>query len=150
MDRFTLLSEPNEDELMRLCSAGARVSFARKGFPDAIPTKINVAHVFELLVAPTPPLNDARPLQRWEVYVDFVCHDVKYADSLTGVFEWPEEPTGVPLEAMTAVLIVDSLSSRGDGPGYLNYTDLRSRKVTSTRETVTQPWELVATPIPHH
>lgn len=97
---------------------------------------IHVSNLFALRPIPRPPENEPRPLRFWQVTVDFVCHDVKYAGIAEGIFAWPEEPKGGTLSPMVGLLIGDALADRG-GPDGENYSDVRSVKVVSSTDPPT-------------
>lgn len=106
--------------------------FAAIGMKAAEPLSITVAYHFELPDPPRPLPGDPRPLRSWKVTVGFVCHDVKFGADASGVFAWPEEPTGRALDAMQYLLIADMMAWRGDGPDYAQDADIISVKVSET------------------
>ncbi len=120
----------SRDGLLERFRDDAIAAFKAKGIAPAVPTKIHVAHHFELPDPPYPPPGAA--LRSWKVEIEFVCHDVKFGANANGVFAWPDEPTGWALNTMTSLLMADMLAWRGDGPDYVNYSDLISVKVTET------------------
>lgn len=134
--RFT---RPGRDDLLAIYADDARAAFTRKGRPEAEPASIHVANLFELPDPPRPPPSDGRPLRHWRIDVDFVCHDVKFGGSGQGVFGWPEQPAGAPLERMLHVLMADTLSMRGDGPAAADYSDVLAHSVAETAEPVHYP-----------
>jgi hypothetical protein len=117
----------------------AAATFVRKGVEPSVPATIHVVSHFQLPDPPRPPPGDERPLRSWRVSVDFVCHDVKFGGSGTGVFAWPEEPNGAALDAMTHILVAQTLTMRGDGPEYASYSDVLSIKVAETDEAPYYP-----------
>lgn len=125
--------------LMDRYRADAIDAFQRKGIVPAEPVEVHVANHFELPDPPQPPVGDARPLKFWRVTIDFVCHDVKFGSTVSGVFAWPEEPDESPLRQMTFVLMADQLAARGDGPDYANYSDVLSVKVEAVDEAPDYP-----------
>jgi hypothetical protein len=126
---FSRAARPTRAELFELFKSDAAAAFTRRGDEDAVPVELSIANLFEMPEPPHPAADDHRPLQRWRVTVDFVCHDVKFGSTSSGVFEWPEEPAGAALDAMTRVLLAESLSMRGDGPDYADYSDVLKRSV---------------------
>lgn len=131
-------TRPRKDDLLAIYADDARAAFARKDMPDAKPVSIHVANLFELPDPPRPPI-DGRPLRRWRVTVDFVCHDVKFGGSGSGVFGWPEEPTGSTLAGMLHVLMAETLSMRGDGPDAVGYSDVLAHSVAETADPLEYP-----------
>ena len=127
-------AKPKRAELFELFKADAAASFARRGDADAVPVEVHVANLFEMPEPPRPAADDRRPLKRWRVAIDFVCHDVKFGSDSSGVFEWPEEPAGAALDAMTRVLLAEKLSMRGDGPDHADYSDVLKRSVEPTAD----------------
>jgi hypothetical protein len=131
---FSRAAKPNRAELFELFRADAAAAFTRRGDADAVPVEVHVANLFAMPEPPHPAADDRRPLKRWRVTVDFVCHDVKFGSTSSGVFEWPQEPTGAALDAMTRLLMAESLSMRGDGPDYADYSDVLKRGVEPTAD----------------
>ena len=129
---------PSRDDLLALYSADAIAAFGRKGIADVTPASIHVAHLHELPLPPRPPA-DGRPLRNWDVSVDFVCHDIKFGSSARGVFAWPEQPDENMVVTMARVLIADKLALRGDGPDYVDYTDILGTRVSETTEAPDYP-----------
>ena len=134
-----LSQKPSVDELMKIYRADAVAAFERKGIGDSTPASVHVAHVFELLSAPHPQAGDERPLRNWDVGVDFVCHDIKFGATARGVFVWPEQPDAAVAVAMARVLIGDSMAVRGDGPDYVDYTDILATRISETMEAADYP-----------
>lgn len=130
---------PDRETLLAIFEEDARAYFARNALPGAEPVTLDVVHLYELFDPPRPPRNDMRPLRNWRVEIDFVCHDVKFGSSNDGVFSWPEEPTGVALDAMTRLLMGDRLAVRGDSPENADYSEVLSRKVNETEESADFP-----------
>jgi hypothetical protein len=136
---FHRAARPTRAELFELFKADAVAAFTRRGDEDAFPVEVQVANLFEMPEPPRPAADDSRPLERWRISVDFVCHDVKFGSTSSGVFEWPEEPAGAALDAMTRVLLAESLSMRGDGPEYADYSDVLKRSVEPTADESNHP-----------
>ncbi|MFI0845423.1 hypothetical protein [Mesorhizobium sp. IMUNJ 23232] len=137
---------PSRDVLMRIFAVDARAAFARRGIADTEPVSLSVTTLSELPVPPGPPIGDARPLRHWSVVVDFVCHDIKFGHTASGVFRWPEQPAGAPLERMKQMLVADSLALRGDGPDWADACDINSVVVTETQSEANYPLQLTETP----
>jgi hypothetical protein len=87
---------------------------------------------------PYPRPEDTRPLLPWRVSVSFVCHDIKFADETTGIFQWPEQPAGAPRSAMARVLIAESLSMRNE-PDWTDMCELRSLTAEPTTDKPDHP-----------
>jgi hypothetical protein len=136
---FSRAEKPTRAELFELFKADAAAAFARRGDQDAFPVDVHVANLFEMPVPPRPAADDRRPLERWRVTIDFVCHDVKFGGISAGVFESPEGPAGAALDAMTRVLLAESLSMRGDGPEYADYSDVLKRTVEPAADESNHP-----------
>ena len=96
---FSRAAKPKRAELFELFKADAAAAFARRGDADPVPVEVHVANLFEMPEPPRPAADDRRPLKRWRVAIDFVCHDVKFGSDSSGVFEWPEEPQGAGIYA---------------------------------------------------
>jgi hypothetical protein len=137
---------PSRDVLLRIFTGDARATFERDGIADIEPVGLSLATLFELPVPPSPPIGDARPLRNWSVVVDFVCHDIKFGYTASGVFLWPEQPDESPLRTMSRVLVSDSLALRGDGPDWADACDINSVVVTETRSEASYPLRLTETP----
>lgn len=138
--------KPSRATLMAIFRAQALEAFARKGHPDAAPVDLHVGHLFEIFDPPAPP--PGLPLHHWRVDVDFVCHDVKFGSRASGVFAWPEQPSGDVLDAMARVLMGDSLTVRGDGPDWANVSETRLVKIEATSDTLDYPLRPSETSIP--
>lgn len=132
-------TRPRPADLLAIYADDARAAFARKGMADAEPASIHVANLFELPEPPRPSFGDKRPPRHWRVEVDFVCHDVKFGGSGSGVFAWLEEPSGGALDQMLRVLMAETMSMRGDGPDYADYCDVLATRVTETPDAVDDP-----------
>ena len=128
-------AKPTRDDLLRIYSDDAKEVFARQGHPDAVPATAMPISVFVLPSVPRPPSMENCP--HWRIDIDFVCHDVKFGASAAGVFAWPEEPTRDALDAMTHLLIAETLSIRGDHPEYADYSDVVRRHVEKTTAPLT-------------
>lgn len=131
--------KPNRDELRQHFRADIAAQFARKGKPDAKVANLTVAHLFEWPDPPRPPQGDGRPLKRWHVELGFVCHDVKFGADCDGIFAWPEEPAGAVLRDIQILLMAETLSRRGDGPGYVEFSDITRCTVVETEAPLTHP-----------
>lgn len=123
---------PKPNDLLETYGAEARNKLREKGVNIAEPLTIHIASLFELLEPPPPPSDPANPLKNWRVTVDLVCHDIKFGATAAGVFAWPDEPRDAILSHMARVVVTDTLAARGDGPGYVDYTDILSIKVEET------------------
>lgn len=126
-------------KLLERYAADAKDAFRRQGIAPAEPVDVHVANHFELPDPPQPPAGDARPLKSWRVTVDFVCHDVKFGSTASGVFAWPDEPAESPLRQMTFLLMADQLAARGDGPDYANYSDVLGVRVAAVDDPPDYP-----------
>jgi hypothetical protein len=131
--------KPNREALREHFREDVASLFARKGKPDAKLADLTVAHLFEWPDPPRPPQGDDRHLKRWHVKLGFVCHDVKFGADSDGVFAWPEEPSGAVLRDMQNLLMAETLSHRGDGPGYVEYSEITRCTVTETDAPLTHP-----------
>lgn len=130
---------PSRAVLAAIFRANALSAFAAKGIENATLADVHVANLFELFAPPEPQIGKA--LKRWRIDVDFVCHDVKFGSSSGGVFVWPERPEGGVLQDMLRVLVGDMLAMRGDGPSYVDYSDVLKTTVEETSEEPDyQPW----------
>ncbi len=69
--------------------------------------------------------------------VDLVCHDIKFGATASSIFAWPEAPQGANLDQMARVVVADTLAARGDGPDYLDYTEILSIKVEESPDPPT-------------
>jgi hypothetical protein len=136
-------AKPTRAELFDLFKDDAAGGLQRRGYADTIPASVHVANLFELPDPPRPGEDDARPLSAWKVKVDFVCHDIKFGHADEGVFQWPEQPIGGPLEAMARVLMAERLAMRGDGPDYTDYCDVLALEVEPTTEEPDHPLEAI-------
>ena len=103
------------------------------------PAKPTREELFELPDPPRPAEGDTRPLYAWKVKVDFVCHDVKFGHADEGVFQWPEQPASATLETMARVLMAERLAMRGDGPDYVDYSDILALSVEPTSDEPDHP-----------
>lgn len=146
--RFYRYRRSTPATLFALFKADAATSMKERGYADTVPVSIHVAHHFELLDPPRPNREDRRPMKRWHIAIEFVCHDVKFGGSNAGVFEWPEEPSGNALFEMNRLLMGDMLSIRGDGPGYADYSEVLSCKITETTDAPDYPLEPAETVVP--
>lgn len=117
---FEHVSRPGRTKLNDLFADEAKTKLAKEQ-PVVEPITVHVASLFEL---PDPPISDAPDQANWLVKVDFVCHDIKFGGSGSVVFRWPEKPVGWALDRMVRVVVADVLAMRGDGPSYLDYTDI--------------------------
>jgi hypothetical protein len=131
--------KPDRDALRRHFSKDIAALFARKGKPEAKLAELTVAHLFEWPDPPSPPQGDPRPLKHWRIELSFVCHDVKFGADCEGVFAWPEEPADAVLHEMQRLLIAETLSRRGDGPSYAEYSDIVRCAVAQTEAPLTHP-----------
>ena len=125
---------PKPHDLLERFGDEARAKLQGKGVEFAEPLTIHVASLFEL---PQPPRlldQPARPLKNWRVSVELVCHDIKFGATASGVFAWPDVPHGAALNQMARVLVADILAARGDGPDYVDYTEVLSTKIEETSE----------------
>lgn len=125
---------PKPPDLLEMYGEEARAKLRNKGIAIAEPLTIHVGNLFELPEPPRPPADS--PLKNWRVTVDLVCHDIKFGTTASGVFAWPESPQGLILDQMARVVVADTLAARGDGPDYLDYTDILSIRV---EEAATPP-----------
>ena len=133
-------SKPERGELPALLGPEAKKIFASKGHPEAEPLNLSLSNpLAELPDAPFPPANDARPLKHWRIDAEMVCHDIKFGTHIDGVFGWPEEPSGGPLQSMLYVLLADTISSRGDDPSNADYSDVSDVKITPTLQALSYP-----------
>jgi hypothetical protein len=133
--------EPTRNQLFELFKDDAAGGLQRRGFADTVPASLHVANLFELPEPPRPLAGDRRPLLNWKVTVDFVCHDVKFGYTTSGVFQWPERPPQAALDMMARVLMADALSSRGDGPDFADYSDVREMTVEPSDRKPDYPLE---------
>ena len=140
--------KPTPATLLAIFRQNAADSMRQRGYSDTTPVDMIVAHNFELFDPPRPAYGDVRPLKRWRVEVDFVCHDVKFGGSNSGVFEWPEAPAGGTLDAMQKALVGDMLALRGDGPDYANYSEVLKSSVEETGDRADYPLDAAETEIP--
>jgi len=120
---------PNPNDLLETYGAEARKKLRDKGIDIAEPLTIHIASLFELPEPPRPPQRAEEPLKNWRVTVDLVCHDIKFGATASSVFAWPEAPQGATLDQMARVVVADTLAARGDGPDYLDYTEILAIKV---------------------
>ncbi|MGD9912512.1 MAG: hypothetical protein AB7S80_00410 [Rhizobiaceae bacterium] len=127
--RFT---RPTRDDLFEHFRADAVAAFARQGKPDIVPASASVVHIHALRDPPSPP--SGRPLKNWRVDVDFVCHDIKFGSSASGVFAWPEKPAGEALDHMTRLLMSDACALRGDSPDNGDFCDVLRLGVEETAD----------------
>ena len=137
---------PNLATLEILFRQAAIEAFARKGHPDSVPASLHVVKLHELFDPPEPPIG--KPLLRWRVDLHFVCHDIKYGAGESGVFVWPEQPSGDVLDRMARVLIGDGISIRGDSPENADYSEVLQIKVEATDEEADYPPWPDETPLP--
>lgn len=128
-------SRPTRDELFDLFIDDARAALEAKS-PIADPVNVHIVSLFEL---PDPPLSDNASQRNWLVKVDFVCHDIKFGATADGVFAWPEKPAETVLDKMVAVVVSDALAMRGDGPSYLDYTDIIAVSIEETTRKPDRP-----------
>jgi hypothetical protein len=126
---LTRPTRPGPKELLRIYADEAKEELGTE------PVNILVAHVFELPDVPRPPSLDGCP--HWRVDLDFVCHDVKFGASTSGVFAWPEEPAGAVLDEITRLLMAETLAFRGDHPENADYSDVVRRTVERTDAPLT-------------
>jgi hypothetical protein len=136
---FRQLAKPTREMLFELFKDDAAAELRRRGYADAVPVSVHVANLFELPDPPRPAEGDTRPLLAWKVKVDFVCHDIKFGHTDEGVFQWPDEPSGAALSAMAHVLMAERLAIRGDGPDYVDYSDILALAVEPTSEQADHP-----------
>jgi hypothetical protein len=131
----TALTKPTDEDVLQLCAKEAAAEFAKQGYDDARPTKATISSLFEMPSVPRPPAPDSCP--HWKIDLDFVCHDVKFGASASGVFAWPREPTGAFLDNFAWLLVDDTLSVRGDGPGFAAWSEIGTPTVELTTAPLT-------------
>lgn len=129
---FRRTSRANRAELVEMFGDDARAALAAKGIAVVEPLDLTTASHFELRDPPAPPMATAAEFRNWQLTVGFVCHDIKFGATGRGVFAWPGEPEGAELGAMVNVIVGDCLAVRGDGPDWLDVTDIISIRVEET------------------
>jgi hypothetical protein len=98
---------------------------------------VEIEETFALLPVPRPPESDQRPLLSWLVKIYFVCHDVKFGGYGTGIFAWPEQPSGPVLDRMVALLMSDTLAYRDGQPDGEKYSEFDTVDVQPSGEAPT-------------
>lgn len=126
---FNCSWRPGQPDLLGMYGEEARVKLRGKDVTIAEPLTVHAASLFELPDPPQPPAGTRGPLDNWRVTVDLVCHDIKFGATASGLFAWPGRPEGMILDQMARVVVADTLARRGDGPDYLDYTEILSIKV---------------------
>jgi len=125
---------PKPGDLLDMYGDQARQQLRDKVAGITEPVTVHIASLFELPDPPLPPVDPGKPLRNWRVTVDLVCHDVKFGATTAGIFAWPDEPSGGPLDAMVRVVVADIFAMRGDGPDCVDYTDILSTRVEETKD----------------
>ncbi len=131
----TAFTEPTDQDVLELCAEEAAAEFARQGHADVRATKATITSVFRLPSIPRPTA--AKSCPHWRIDLDFHCGDVKFGGRASGVFAWPRQPAGAFLDNFMWLLIDDTLSVRGEGPGFAPWSDIGYRKVEMTNEPLT-------------
>lgn len=122
---------PSRETLLRIFAADGREVLGKRGQQDDVPLALAIVHLFELLPVPVPQIG--KTLSSWRVTVGFVCNDVKFGGTHSGVFAWTQEPRGDELDAMARVLMGDMLALRGSGPDNVDRCDRLSVEVESSQ-----------------
>ncbi len=131
----TASGEPTDDDVLRLCAGEAAAEFAKLGHDNARPIKATISSLFHVPSVPRPPTPESCP--HWRVDLDFHCGDVKFGGRASGVFAWPRQPAGAFLDNFMWLLIDDTLSVRGDGPGFSAWSEIGYHQVVETSEPLT-------------
>ena len=124
---------PTEDDYI----ADARDKARRSDLHPKSDGVVEIETAFALLPVPRPPDSDQRPMLSWLVNVYFVCHDVKFGGFGTGIFAWPERPSGSTLDGMVALLMSDTLAYRDGQPGGEKYSERETIDVQPSPEAPT-------------
>ncbi len=70
---------------------------------------------------------------RWRVEVHFVCHDIKFGNTVAGEFQSVGEPKDEALRGIVRKLVSDALTMRGDGPAWFDHCDIVGVKVSAVQ-----------------
>lgn len=133
---FSRESKPTREELTQIFWDDGKEAFLKEGQPNPVLAELISGRCDELPSLPHIDTETAT-LPHWRIEVGFVCHDIKFGGDTSGVFAWPEEPSGYALESFIRVLLTDIIVVRGDSPEYADYTDVLSSSVSSTTDPVT-------------